>query len=52
MRELERCFQWRERDFDRRAEDFVSARVSSLFDPIRSEPRFCEMLDRLGIPGS
>lgn len=50
--ELDPCFQWLERDFERRAEEFVSARVSPFFDPIRGEPRFRVMLDRLGIPGS
>jgi TolB-like protein/Flp pilus assembly protein TadD len=50
--ELDRAFEWLERDFERRAEEFVSARVSPFFDPIRADPRFREMLDRLGLPGS
>lgn len=46
----DRAFEWMERAYEARDSGLFWLRVMPLYDPLRSDPRFGEMLRRLGIP--
>jgi hypothetical protein len=50
MGERDRAFEWMEKAYEARDSGLFFMRVNPLYDPLRSDPRFHEMLRRLGIP--
>ncbi|HSB09455.1 MAG TPA: winged helix-turn-helix domain-containing protein [Blastocatellia bacterium] len=48
--EKERAFEWLEREFDDRSGGFTHIKVDPRFDPLRSDPRFGDLLVRAGLP--
>jgi serine/threonine-protein kinase len=46
----DRAFEWLERAGDERAGRLVYLRIEHAFDPLRSDPRFPRLLDRLRFP--
>ena len=43
-------FEWLEQSFDERRKDlFTSIQLSSAFDPLRSDPRFADLLRRMNL---
>ena len=46
----EDAFRWMEKAFDERATDLRFLKVDPLFDPMRSHPRFPELLRRMNFP--
>jgi TolB-like protein/DNA-binding winged helix-turn-helix (wHTH) protein/Tfp pilus assembly protein PilF len=45
-----RAFEWLQKAVDARAWELPALKADTLFDPIRSDPRFAPLLDRLGLP--
>ena len=48
--EIDRALDWLERSYDARGFWLVALRTDPAFDPMRSNPRFDELLDRLDFP--
>ena len=48
--EIDRALDWLERSYDARGVWLVALRTDPCFDPMRSNPRFDELLDRLDFP--
>jgi hypothetical protein len=46
----DRAFAWLERAYARRESSLQSLKVFIAWDPIRSDPRFAEMVRRVGLP--
>jgi TolB-like protein/DNA-binding winged helix-turn-helix (wHTH) protein/Flp pilus assembly protein TadD len=46
----EQALHWLEKAYEDRSEDFVSLRADPQFDPLRSDPRFANLLRRVGLP--
>jgi len=46
----DRAIEWLEKAYEARSVYMVVANTSPLFDPLRAEPRFQEVLDRMGFP--
>lgn len=46
----QQVFFWLERSYRRREHDLVFARVWPFFDSIRSDPRYLDLLRRIGLP--
>ena len=44
------AFQWLEKGFDERDDLMINLKVDSVFDAIRSDPRFEDLIRRVGIP--
>jgi hypothetical protein len=42
------AFKWLEKAFDNKETDLVYLKVSPIWDKLRDDPRFAEMLRRLG----
>jgi TolB-like protein/Tfp pilus assembly protein PilF len=49
--DADRAFEWLERAYDQRTQALISLGVSPLYDPLRSDPRFGALLQRIGIAG-
>ncbi len=47
--EKENALKWLERSFEARSPNFIGAKPHPYFDPIRSEPRFQELMRRAGL---
>ncbi|MEP6793578.1 MAG: tetratricopeptide repeat protein, partial [Saprospiraceae bacterium] len=47
--EKDKAFEWLESSFDRHEESLCSLKVDPKFDPIRSDPRFDDLLRRIGL---
>jgi tetratricopeptide (TPR) repeat protein len=45
----ERAFDWLERASDARASDLIQLKVDRRFDSLRSDPRFADLLRRVGV---
>jgi serine/threonine protein kinase/Flp pilus assembly protein TadD len=48
LNENDRAFEWLEKAFEERFELFISLKTSPLWDPIRTDPRFEELLKKNG----
>jgi TolB-like protein/Flp pilus assembly protein TadD len=48
--ERDRAFEWMEKAYEARDSGLFFLRVIPLYDPLRSDPRFDEILRRIGIP--
>ncbi len=50
--ETEEGMTWLERAYEERSPGLVLAKVSPRMDPLRSDPRFQDLLRRIGFPES
>ena len=50
LREPQKALDWLERAIDQRNPHVLWIRVSQLYDPLRGEPRFPELVARLNLP--
>ena len=50
LAERDQAFEWLEKAYQARDSGLFFLRVIPLYDPLRSDPRFDEMLGRIGIP--
>ena len=48
--EKDQAFQWLERAYEERNAHMISLKVEPVFDPLRSDPRFANLVRRVGIP--
>ena len=46
----DQAFAWLERAYNARSIDLIALRVDPLFDPVRSNPRFDDLVRRVGLP--
>ena len=46
----DKAFQWLEKAYEERAPRLVYLGIEHAFDPLRADPRFQDLLERLGIP--
>ncbi len=46
----DRALAWLEKAFEERSDFLAVLRVDALFDPLRSDPRFQDLLRRIGLP--
>jgi TolB-like protein/DNA-binding winged helix-turn-helix (wHTH) protein len=44
------AFEWLERGFEERDDLMINLKVEPVFDPLRSDPRFQDLIQRVGIP--
>ena len=44
------AFEWLERAYQRRSQGLPQIRVDAFLDPLRSDPRFQDLLRRIGFP--
>ena len=44
------AFEWLERGFEERDDVMINLKVEPVFDPLRSDPRFQDLIRRVGIP--
>ena len=49
--QTDRAFEWLERAYDARTQALISLGVSPLYDPLRGDARFDNLLQRIGIAG-
>jgi len=49
--DTDRAFHWLDRAFDARTQALISLGVSPLYDPLRPDPRFANLLQRIGVAG-
>ncbi len=50
--ETEQAMTWLERAYEERAPTLLMAKVDPILDPLRSDPRFQDLLRRIGFPES
>ena len=50
LEETNRAFDWLQKAVEARAWELPMLKADPLFDPVRSDPRFLSLLDRLGLP--
>jgi adenylate cyclase len=48
--EKDQAFQWLNTAFEEHDEDLLGLKTDSSFDPIRSDPRFAELVRKVGLP--
>lgn len=48
--EQDQAFGWLEKAYERRDLSLVNLKVTSEFDPLRSDPRFADLMRRVGLP--
>ena len=46
----ESAFAWLEKAYAAHQADLVSIKIEPVFDPLRSDPRFADLLRRVGLP--
>jgi hypothetical protein len=47
----EQTFVWLERSYEIQSADMITLKVDPIFDPLRSDPRFRDLLRRLNLSG-
>jgi len=52
LHENDEAFQWLERSLAQRDDVLVYLKVHPFFDPLRSDPRFADLVRRVGLDGS
>ena len=52
LQEADAAFEWLEQAYERRSLQVVLIRDDPLLDPLRSDPRFQDLLRRIGFPES
>jgi hypothetical protein len=50
LNDKERAFEWLDKAYDGREHDLVFANAWPLFDNLRSDPRYAQLLQRIGLP--
>jgi TolB-like protein/predicted Ser/Thr protein kinase len=50
LAEKDQAFQWLERAYSERDADLIYLAVEPVYDPLRSDPRFADLLRRIGLP--
>src|SRR5262249_15997330 len=50
LAEKDRAFEWLEKAFGERDEDLLYLKVAPVMDSLRSDPRFTDLLRRIGFP--
>jgi hypothetical protein len=50
--EKDQGFDWMQKAYDDRSAWLVYLKVDPLFDPVRADPRFADLLRRVGFAGS
>jgi tetratricopeptide (TPR) repeat protein len=50
LEDKDQAFTWLEKTYDERLNRLAYLKVDALWDPVRSDPRFAELLRRIGIP--
>jgi hypothetical protein len=48
--EKDRVFEWLEKAYDEHSDDLVRLRQEIDFDSVRTDPRFVDLLRRIGLP--
>jgi serine/threonine protein kinase len=46
----EQAFQWLEKSYEERAPDLIFIRIDPIFDNLHSDPRFADLVRRIGLP--
>ena len=49
LRELDQAFLWLEKAYDERTNSLAYLKVQATWDPLRSDPRFTDLLRRIGL---
>lgn len=49
LRDADKAFEWLEKAYEYRSYSLAHLKISPLFDPLRSDPRFDELLRRIGL---
>ena len=50
LREIDQALRWLDKAFDERAGWLILLKVEPMFDPLRSDPRFADLVRRIGLP--
>ena len=50
LRDEERVFEWLERAYEERDSWMTTLRMNPRYDPLRSDPKFADLLRRVGLP--
>jgi hypothetical protein len=50
IRDNDRVFFWLERALSEHSADLIALRVESIYDPLRNDPRFADLIERVGLP--
>ena len=50
LEDKDQAFMWLEKGYDERFNRFAYLRQEALWDPLRSDPRFSDLVRRVGIP--
>jgi hypothetical protein len=50
MGDKDRAFEWLDKAYDERSSDLPCIKADPRMDPLRSDPRYKELLLRLGLP--
>ena len=48
--EKDKAFEWLEKAYDQRADGLAFLKVDPWYDPLRSDPRFTDLMRRVGLP--
>ncbi|HEX5873867.1 MAG TPA: protein kinase [Pyrinomonadaceae bacterium] len=48
--EKDKAFEWLEKAYNERADGLASLKVDPWYDPLRSDPRFTDLMHRVGLP--
>ena len=46
----DKAFEWLDKAYESRSEMLVWSKIDPMLDPIRTDPRFVDLLQRVGLP--